>query len=287
LIRLLAPAKVNLNLRVLGQRPDGFHEINSVIQKISLFDRITLKKAEKPGIRLACDAPDIPSGPGNLAYQAATLLMETSGIMEQGVSIVLEKNIPHGAGLGGGSSDAATVLMGLCDLFGLDLEPDRMHDLACRIGSDVPLFLHPSPALVTGRGDIVSRFPLCLDAFFLVVFPGFQISTKWAYSNFRLTKKTCNYTISTQKKVHGGKLFPDRWQDLLINDLEAAVLNRHPEIARCKEDLVRFGARASLMSGSGSAVFGLFEDPSAAQRALKRILSEGWSFAALAKPVFS
>ena len=287
MIRLLAPAKVNLDLHILGAREDGYHEITSVVQKISLFDRITLKEEERPGIRLECGRPDIPSGPENLAHRAASLLMEEAGLSDRGVSIALEKNIPHGAGLGGGSSDAAAVLLGLCDLFGLSLEPGRLHGLASRIGSDVPLFLHPSPSLVSGRGDLVNRSPLWLDAHFLVVFPGFRVSTQWAYSNFRLTKKTCNYTISTQKKADRGKIVPHRWPDLLVNDLEAVVLDRHPEISRCKEDLVRFGARASLMSGSGSAVFGLFEDPSAAKNALKEILSGGWPFAVVAKPVFS
>jgi len=287
LIRILAPAKINLSLQILGLRPDGYHEIRSIAQKISLFDRITLKEETQPGISLVCNQPDIPTGSGNLAYRAASLLMETAGVSGKGVSIILEKHIPHGAGLGGGSSDAAAVLLGMSELFGLSPHPDLLHEIALRIGSDVPLFLGPSPSSIEGRGDLVKPSPLRIPGIFLVVFPGFPVSTQWAYSNFRLTKKTRKYTISSQKKVDGGGVLPDRWQDLLVNDLETVVSGRHPEIARCREDLVRLGARASLMSGSGSAVFGLFENPDTAQRALKGILSEGWPFAALAEPVFS
>ena len=287
MIHLLAPAKINLHLRVTGSRPDGYHNIESVVQKISLYDRITLVEKDRPGINVTCEKPGVPSGPENLAHKAAVGLMEASGIEERGVSIVLEKHIPHGAGLGGGSSDAAAVLRGISDLFGLSIGPDHLHKIAAGLGSDVPLFLNPSPSLITGRGEIIRRAPFRVEAFFVVVFPGFEVSTQWAYSNFRLTKKPCKYTISTLKKVEGGKLHPDHWQDLLVNDLETAVLTRNPEIGRCKQDLVRFGARASLMSGSGSAVFGLFEDQATAQRAAEGIVGEGWHSAWVAEPLFS
>ena len=287
MIHLLAPAKINLHLRITGLRPDGYHDIESVVQKISLYDRITLAEEDQPGIRVTCAEPGVPSGPENLTHKAAARMMEASGIEGRGVSIIREKHIPHGAGLGGGSSDAATVLRGISDLFGLSIGSDHLHEIAAGIGSDVPLFLYPSPSLITGRGEIIRRAPFRVDAFFVVVFPGFEVSTQWAYSNFRLTKKPCKYTISTLKKVEGEKLHPDHWQDLLVNDLETAVLTRNPEIGRCKQDLVRFGARASLMSGSGSAVFGLFEDRYTAQRATEGIVAEGWHSASMAEPIFS
>jgi 4-diphosphocytidyl-2-C-methyl-D-erythritol kinase len=126
-----------------------------------------------------------------------------------------------------------------------------------------------------------------INAFFVVVFPGFEISTHWAYSNFRLTKNTRKYTISTLHKVEWGELAPDLWQDFLMNDLEPAITMRHPEIGRCKQDLVRFGARASLMSGSGSAVFGLFEDWHTAEQASADLIAEGWHTALAAMPLFS
>jgi 4-diphosphocytidyl-2-C-methyl-D-erythritol kinase len=141
--------------------------------------------------------------------------------------------------------------------------------------------------LITGRGDIVKPAPLWTRAFLVVVFPGFEVSTTWAYSNFRLTKKIRKYTISRHHKVELGELAPDRWQELLVNDLEPAVMMSHPEIGRCKKDLVRFGARASLMSGSGSTVFGLFEDRRTAEEASADLIAEGWHTALAVMPLFS
>jgi 4-diphosphocytidyl-2-C-methyl-D-erythritol kinase len=287
LIQLLAPAKVNLYLKIVGQRPDGYHDIESVVQKISIYDRITLTEEQKTGIKILSSTPAIPSGPENLAYKAADLLLKAAGMSNRGVQITIEKNIPAGAGLGGGSSDAATVLLGLTNLFGISLPYGKLHEIACGIGSDVPLFLHPSPSLIAGRGDIVKPAPFWTSAFFVVVFPGFEVSTSWAYSNFRLTKKTRKYTISRLHKVERGELAPDQWQHLLVNDLEPAVAMHYPEIGRCKSDLVRSGARASLMSGSGSAVFGLFGDRRTAEQASAYLVAEGWHTAAAAVPLFS
>jgi 4-diphosphocytidyl-2-C-methyl-D-erythritol kinase len=287
LISILAPAKVNLTLRVLGHRPDGYHDIESVVQKISLFDRITLTPRKKPGVELSCVATAIPSGPENLAHKAATLLLGAARISNRGISITLDKHIPQGAGLGGGSSDAAAVLMGLTNLFDIPLPHGRLHEIAADIGSDVPLFLYPSPSLITGRGEHVKPAPLRINACFVVVYPEFEVSTAWAYANFRLTKKPRKYRISTLNKVEWEEIAPDRWQDFLVNDLEPAVTMHHPEISRCRNDLVRLGARASLMSGSGSAVFGLFEDLPTARNAVSGLIAEGWRTVFAAVPLFS
>jgi 4-diphosphocytidyl-2-C-methyl-D-erythritol kinase len=274
-------------LRIMGRRPDGYYDIESLVQKVSLYDRITLTEKKRPGITLTCSDSALPSGAENLAYRAAMLLLDASGTPNRGVSIGIEKNIPHGAGLGGGSSDAASVLMGLNSLLDLSVPPEKLLDLAVEIGSDVPLFLYPSPALIRGRGETVTAAPLWINAIFVVVFPGFEVSTRWAYSNFRLTKDRRKYTISPLYKVKKGELPSNRWRDLLVNELEAAVTMRHPEISRCKEDLARFGARASLMSGSGSSVFGLFEDRSAAEQAAAYLTAE-WGYTAfVAVPLFS
>ena len=286
-VTVICPAKINLFLKVYGKRPDGFHDIESLVQRVTIYDRITIARETEPGIRLSCSTPEVPSGPGNLAYKAASLVLEASGITDGGVSIFIEKHIPHGAGLGGGSSDAAAVMLGLADLFQVAPPAEKLRELAGGVGSDVPLFLSPSPSVITGRGEIVRPSNIRVNAFFVVVFPGFSVSTQWAYSNFRLTKKPWKYTISTLQKVEEGELAPDRWQDFLVNDLEPAVTTRHPEIGRCKEDLLRFGARASLMSGSGSAVFGLFEDGGAAERAEAILIEEGWHTAYAARPLFS
>lgn len=287
MIRLLAPAKVNLTLRVLGRREDGYHDIESLVQKISIYDRITIWESDEPGIHLTCSDPSLPTGPDNLAYQSAQLIMEFSRIPEKGISIHLEKAIPHGSGLGGGSSDAASILMGLNTLWKLSMTREGMAELAQEIGSDVPLFLYPSPSLITGRGERVEPSPILVNATFVVVFPGISISTKWVYSNFRLTKETDKYTISGSYRTAGRVLPPEHWQGLLVNDLEKAVTKSHPEVGRCREDLLRAGARASLMSGSGSAVFGLFEDKLTAEKAVTRFRESGFQTTRIALPIFS
>ena len=287
MIRLLAPAKVNLTLRVLGRREDGYHEIESLVQKISLYDGITLSERDEPGIHLTCSDPSLPTGPDNLAYLAAQLIMEDSQTREKGISIHLDKAIPHGAGLGGGSSDAASVLMGLNTLWKLSRTREELAEFAQKIGSDVPLFLHPSPSLITGRGEKIEPSPILINATYVVVFPGFSISTQWAYSNFRLTKEPDKYTLSGLYRIEKEALPPDHWQSLLVNDLEEAVTTRHPEIGRCKEDLLRAGASASLMSGSGSAVFGLFENRQTAEKAAAQLMEGGSRIAQIASPIFS
>ena len=287
MIRVLAPAKVNLTLRVLGHREDGYHDIESLVQKISIYDRLTISEREKPGIHLTCSDPSLPTGPENLAHRAAQLIMESSRIQEKGISIHLDKVIPHGAGLGGGSSDAAAVLMGLDTLWNLSLTREGLTELGQEIGSDVPLFLHPSPSLITGRGERVEPSPILVKAVFVVIFPGFSVSTRWAYSNFRLTKEPDKYTISGLYRTAGGALPPDQWQSLLVNDLEEAVTIRHPEIGRCRKDLLRAGASASLMTGSGSAVFGLFHNRRTAEKAAARLMEDGKLITQVALPIFS
>jgi 4-diphosphocytidyl-2-C-methyl-D-erythritol kinase len=287
MIRLLAPAKVNLTLKILRKREDGYHDIESLVQKISIYDRITIAEADEPGIHLACTDPSLPVGPDNLAFRAAQLLLRKYRLQDMGVSIHLEKSIPHGAGLGGGSSDAAAVLMGINSLLKLNGTRDELIEVGLEIGSDVPLFLFPSPALITGRGEKVEPSPVLVNAVYVVVFPGFGVSTSWAYSNFRLTKEPDKYTISGLYRTTRGALPPEQWQDLLVNDLEETVKTRHPEIGRCQENLLRAGANASLMSGSGSAVFGLFEDKPSAEKAAVLLKEDGVETTQVALPIFS
>ncbi len=277
-MEILAPAKINLTLRILDKRPDGFHEIESLVQKVDLCDRITLEASRGGNITLSCSDPDIPEGSGNLAYRAAVLLAEAAGVKNRGVAIKLEKNIPAGAGLGGGSSDAAAVLSGLCSLWDLPVDTGFLTELGSQLGSDVPLFLYPSPAMIMGRGEKVMPVTVRINGYFVIVFPGFPVSAGWAYSKFRLTKSSDKYRLSALSKAEGGELKPDAWSGLLVNDLEPAVVRKYPEIALAKEALMREGARAALMSGSGSAVFGLFDERETAHRAAGEIaVSEGWS----------
>ena len=286
-MEILAPAKINLSLRILGKRPDGFHDIESLVQKVDLFDRITFTNASDGRISLVCSDPDIPGDENNLACRAAMILAEAAGVRDRGVRIELEKNIPSGAGLGGGSSDAAAVLMGLSSFWKLSTTTGFLADLGAQLGSDVPLFLYPSPAIIKGRGEIVLPLTARLSGYFVIIYPGFSVPSQWAYSNFRLTKTADKYRISALSKAEGGELLPDDWSSLLVNDLEAAVIQKYPEIAKAKEALLEAGARAALMSGSGSAVFGLFDERETAHRAAGKMSVSGGYRIITAKPLLS
>ena len=288
MISLLAPAKVNLGLRILNRRDDGYHDILSLVQKVDLADRISIRTdPESSGITISCTDPDLPVDAGNLAYRAAELFLAEGAFGPVGVEINLEKNIPHGAGLGGGSSDAAAVLMGMANLLDPAMERGRLLRMAARLGSDVPLFLHPSPAVIRGRGEIVEPSSLMLDASLVIVYPGFSVSTAWAYTNFRLTKSSEKYNISELYRAERGELTPANWREILVNDLEQVVVDHHPEIGACKDLLIQQGAWAALMSGSGSAAFGLFDDRDKAIQAALIIGKKGGYRAFAALPIFS
>ena len=287
MIRLLAPAKVNLTLQIHNQRPDGYHGIESLVQKVDFYDRIMLENSPDGRITLQCNDPTLPTDSGNIAQRAAELLRESADIPAKGVRIHLDKRIPHGAGLGGGSSNAAAVLLGLNLIWKLSLDRDVLLGIAEQLGSDVPLFLHPSPAVIRGKGEIVKPSDLRINAVFVIVYPDVAVSTRWAYSNFRLTKSPGEYRISPLSKAMGGELSPDMWGGLLVNDLETCVFERFPQVKRCKEVLIRHGARASLMSGSGSAVFGLFENMGDAKKAARKITRLERFDAIVARAIFS
>lgn len=287
MITVLAPAKINLTLRILGKRADGYHDLESLVQKVDLYDRITLIPASDGKISLECDDPDLPVDSSNLAVRAAELLRDSVDTGSLGARIKLEKRIPHGAGLGGGSSDAASVLMGLDRIWNLSLNREDLLRIAENLGSDVPLFLCPSPSLIRGRGELVEPSSIRINAVYVIVYPGISVSTQWAYSNFRLTKPSGKYTISELSKGEGGELNPESWREFLVNDLEMCVFEHHPRVLYCKESLTQHGAKASLMSGSGSAVFGLFSDRDSALSAAQEISEKEGLRAIAAHPIFS
>jgi len=287
MITVLAPAKINLTLRILGKRADGYHDLESIVQKVDLYDRITLMPVTTERISIECDDPALPVDSTNIAVRAAELLRETAGSRESGVHIKLEKRIPHGAGLGGGSSDAASVLMGLEEIWNLSLDREHLLNIAANLGSDVPLFLCPSPSLIKGRGEIVIPSSVRINAVYVIVYPDISVSTQWVYSNFRLTKPSGKYTISELSKGEGGELNPESWSEFLVNDLEMCVFEHHPRVMYCKEALTQHGAKASLMSGSGSAVFGLFSDRNSALSAAQEIEKRDGFRAIVAHPIFS
>lgn len=266
---LQAPAKVNLCLRVIRRREDGYHEIESLFQPLELADRIILGLTQRPGVSLDCPGSDLPCDSRNLAFRAAEAFLEETGA-RSGLSIILHKRIPIAAGLGGGSTDAAAVLKGADRLFGGALGPERLARLALGLGADVPFFLECRSAWARGVGEILT--PAELPNFhYVLVNPPFPVSAASAYSALRkpLTLDRGLAKFSCQKTVYGG--FEDLAREELVNDLEAVVAAAHPLVSRIREELVSAGADLAMMSGSGPTVFGLFGEAEEAEAAAARL----------------
>ena len=263
-----SPCKVNLLLNILGQRPDRFHELETVMHPIGVYDRLTLSRTGQ-GLEMTCSEPALPTDSRNLAYRAAEFFLETAHIRE-GVRLHLEKRIPLAAGLGGGSGNAATTLLGLNELFGGPLGPEALHALAARCGSDVPFFLHATPALATGRGEQIETleaFPALAGTAFLLIHPGFGIATAWAYQQLARfpealhgrpgrARKLVALLQTADLKSAGAEFY---------NSLEAPALEKYPLLALYQEFLRANGATVTLMSGSGSTTFAVLENPAAAE----------------------
>lgn len=256
-IALLAPAKVNLFLRILAKRPDGYHELDSLMLKLALGDRLLISRRERSGIVVRCPGSDLPENDDNLVYRAALAFYDHCRL-KPALEITLDKKIPVAAGLGGGSSDAAGVLCGLDRLYGTDLGQGTLQELARPLGADVPFFVQPAAAARAG-GIGEKLTPLAVPAevgWIVLVNPGFAVSTAWVYQNFRLTKQRDPFTF-TGSFAAGEHVFH--------NDLEAVTLVRHPELAAIKEQLLAHGADAALMSGSGPTMFAVFGNQAAAE----------------------
>lgn len=261
-ITLRAPAKINLFLHILGKREDGYHELETLMQKISLYDELELGLVAEPGVRMRCSTPEIPTDERNIAVRAAQLFLSETGNSDQGINIVLKKNIPIAAGLGGGSSDAAAVLNGLDQLLQTACSTEQRAAMGVRLGADVPLFVYDFPAaLATGIGERLIPASSLTDYKILLVNPGISVSTQWAYEAFSsaagkiaLTAKRKAFILSCSKKSGPKFAIPDD----LKNDLEQVTAKRYPVIRELKDHLLRNGAAGAMMSGSGSTVFGLF-----------------------------
>ncbi len=262
-IKFKTPAKINLGLHIHGKREDGFHELETIFQMVSLFDDVELELLSS-GIKLECDMPGIPRDDTNLVCKAALLLRKSYQVEGKGVSIRLKKKIPFGAGLGGGSGNAAGVLMGLNRLWDLNIEREKLFTLAAELGSDVPFFLTSPCALGKGRGERLKVLEPCSKFQVLLVFPGFPIATSWVYQNLRLklTKRPNNISI-LRKNLSLSDITSLGSQ--LYNDLESVVIQKFPEVKVVKDELWAWGALGVLLSGSGSTVFGIFDDPEKAQ----------------------
>ncbi len=264
-ISLLAPAKINWFLSVLDKRTDGCHNIVSAMQCVDLFDELFFEESQE--LHVLSDL-DIPLE-GNLVYKAASLLKGVSSY-KFGARIELKKNIPVGAGLGGGSSDAAYALIGLNRLWGLNLDKTTLMRLAAHIGSDVSFFLGGPLALIEGRGEKVTEINTGSSLVVLLVKPDMPVSTSWAYSSFktRLTKKAVDIKLFCQALDRKNFSF---LQDAVFNDLEEVVVQKYPAVGEIKRALVQNGALVSLMSGSGSTVFGVFHTNEEAVMASKNL----------------
>ncbi len=270
-MKLRSPAKVNLYLEVLEKRPDGYHEIQTLMQRVDLFDEVEICLGGR-GIQLVCEGEAIPGKMENLACRAARSFFEEFGI-QGNLQIHLEKRIPVAAGLGGGSSNAATVLMGLNDLLLPGGDRERLMALGAKIGADVPFFIFQQPALARGIGERLVAVSLPRSLWFLLLVPSFRISTAWAYAAYdRISHKKREPLQIKDSYPELVDLLP-----VLQNDLEFAALPRHPQIARMKEELIAGGAKGALMSGSGPVIFGIFASKKEAQETEKAIfLPAGW-----------
>jgi len=284
-VKIRAPAKINLTLRVVGKRADGYHLLDTIMLPVSLYDEVEIRKihgglpqGDAPTISVTCDDPMVPNGEKNLAYRAAALLLKKARRCDR-VEIRIHKNIPVGAGLGGGSTDAAAVLVGLNRLLKLGYSAGQLEKIAVAIGADVPFFIQARPARVRGIGERLSRLGAVPRRWLVILYPGFAVSTAGVYRNLllKLTKHSVDTSIAAPlrdlKKT--GKL--------LINDLETVTLKRYSRIKVLKDKLLCTGAVAALMSGSGSAVFGIFASEREAKFAFCRLRQEEGARAFLAR----
>jgi 4-diphosphocytidyl-2-C-methyl-D-erythritol kinase len=263
-----SPCKVNLLLNILGKRADGFHELETVMHPVNLHDRLAFERSER-GIALTCSEPALPTDSNNLVYRAAESFLLAANLKE-GVRIRLEKKIPLAAGLGGGSGNAATTLIGLNELFGQPLSQDKLYALAASLGSDIPFFLQNKPALALGRGEQIRPldfFPAMRGAAFLLIHPGFGIATSWAYQQLPRfpdalkgqggrAEKLITLLQTSGLEMAGAEFY---------NSLEAPALHKYPILGLFQEFLRANGAPVTLMSGSGSTTFAILKSRPAAE----------------------
>jgi 4-diphosphocytidyl-2-C-methyl-D-erythritol kinase len=263
-VEFLAPAKVNLSLRVIRRRDDGFHDIESLVCPLSIFDTIDITIREEPGFDFTCDDATVPTGDDNLVVRAAKLFCESCGF-EPHLRIALSKAIPHGAGLGGGSSDAATTLIGLNRLFQTELSREALSAMAADLGSDVPLFIYQSAAMIRGRGEQVEPVDFPHELPLLLIKPPFGVPTPWAYQHWRDSREIPGVQYAAQE-------FP--W-GFLVNDLERPVFEKYLFLAELKSWLLEQPEVAgALMSGSGATVFALLRDKNGGESLASRVGSE-------------
>jgi 4-diphosphocytidyl-2-C-methyl-D-erythritol kinase len=273
-ISLPSFAKINLDLRILGTRPDGYHDLKTIFQALALFDNVTVSTRRGPLI-VTCDEPDIPTDQRNLVWKAASLLHRVArgkSTPPRDIAIDLRKRVPSEAGLGGGSSNAAMTLLALNKLWKLDLDLATLSRVGARLGADVPYFMVGGTSLGLGRGDDIYPLADLPPVHVVILRPGFGVSSADAYKWF-------DEETRRAPKEPAPRVVPPgwpAWSTTLRNDLEIPVVRHHPAIGRIRQSLVDAGATFAAMSGSGSAVFGLFERGDAARRTANDLARPGW-----------
>jgi 4-diphosphocytidyl-2-C-methyl-D-erythritol kinase len=271
-VRVLSPAKINLLLKILGKRNDGYHELLTLMVPVSLYDTLYISQ-EGDDIELdahgcGCSTKD------NLVFKAADLFRRKTGI-KNGIRIIIEKEVPFGAGLGGGSSNAAHTLVALDRMFNTGIKENILSEMAGQIGADCPFFIHGKPAIMGGRGDSLLADVIIEERVYLVAIPPFGISTASIFSEYKMSL-TNTKDVFKIEDVTKNSVAPEKY---LLNELEVSAFALHPELKTVKEDLIRAGALGALMSGSGSTVFGVFEDARHLEHAMIKLKKrEGYKY---------
>jgi 4-diphosphocytidyl-2-C-methyl-D-erythritol kinase len=271
-LEIKAPAKINIGLNIVRKREDGYHDLETLFYPLNnLCDAILIE--ESNSLEILTDSPALKKQEDNLIYKAVKLLSKEIG-NEIKVKITLEKNIPIGAGLGGGSSDAAATLKALNELFELKIPKERLLKLALRLGSDVPFFIDAKPAFGFSRGEVLIPFKLKIPYPILIVYPNIHVSTKEAFGNIKpqVPKTTIKEIIETYK------FSPDVWREKIRNDFEKTVFKVHPLIKGIKELMLSAGALFAQMTGSGSTVYGIFDKAEKALEVKEKLGKEYFTF---------
>lgn len=273
-VEIEAHAKINLALDVTGKRPNGYHDVRMIMQSIRLCDRVVIERTEEEGVSLRTDLSGLPCGKENLAYDAAVLFFEHTGI-RAGVSISLEKHIPVAAGLAGGSTDAAAVLRGLNELFETGLSTEQLCEMGLKLGADVPYCITGGTALAEGIGEKLTRLPDAPSFHVVLIKPDASASTKEIYGRLVLDEKTCHPDVDgMMRAIEAGDYLGI--SSRLGNVLEPVTREMCPEIEKIERAMKSFGAEGTLMSGSGPTVFGLFTDGARATAAFMHFRVSGY-----------
>jgi 4-diphosphocytidyl-2-C-methyl-D-erythritol kinase len=263
-----APAKLNIRLKVIGRRPDGYHDLVSIMVPVDLFDHLEIRVITE-GVTLSCTGLPVPENETNLVVKAARAFFAKTGL-DRGVSIQLEKRIPVAAGMGGGSSDAASALLLMNALWAEPLSPEDLQATALTLGADVPFFVACKPAIARGIGEILDPISSWPELWYVIVAPRIQVSTSWVYKNLQLKELTRDETFHINKFLREK---PDKIAWILENDLESVTSARFPIIETIKHSLLNLGAEGALMTGSGPSVFGVFSSSGQAEAARDHLLS--------------